>query len=256
MNISYLGTCSGTEPFENMHHTSLVLTANGRNYWFDAGENSAHRAYTSGINVLKTSAIFISHPHIDHIDGLPHLLFSIDKVSRVKSIDVGRISIFCSDKEVIEAAQYMCLKDSGDFRFSLEIKPLYDGIIFEDENVRVSALHNRHIKYDSVSKAKSYSFLVECEGKRIIYSGDVASPSELDELVSGGCDLLIMETGHHKVADVCEYCVSKGIKAMRLTHHGREIIYGREVCEAKVSEYNESLGTDIKICFDGMSEAL
>lgn len=34
-----LGSCSGTEPMPHRHHTIIVLTANGRNYFFDAGEN-------------------------------------------------------------------------------------------------------------------------------------------------------------------------------------------------------------------------
>ena len=47
---------------------------------------------------------------------------------------------------------------------------------------------------------------------------------ELDPLVGDGCDLLIMETGHHKVADVCDYVTSRPIGRLVLTHHGREIL--------------------------------
>ena len=80
LKIHYLGTCSGTEPMPDMHHCSLVLETEHGNYWFDAGENCAHRAYTSGIDVLKVRAIFVSHMHIDHIGGLPNLMFTINKV--------------------------------------------------------------------------------------------------------------------------------------------------------------------------------
>jgi len=68
-----LGSCSGTEPMIDRHHTSIVLEENGRNYFFDAGENAVHTAHTQGIDLTRTRAIFISHSHYDHIGGLTEL---------------------------------------------------------------------------------------------------------------------------------------------------------------------------------------
>ena len=79
IKLTLLGTCSGTEPMPNRHHCSLVFEINGQNYWFDAGENCSHRAYTSGIKVSDVRAVFVSHMHIDHIGGLANLIFTIYK---------------------------------------------------------------------------------------------------------------------------------------------------------------------------------
>ena len=58
-NILFLGTCSGTEPIEGMHHSSMVIEINGLYYWFDAGENCSRTASEMGVNLLKVKSIFI-----------------------------------------------------------------------------------------------------------------------------------------------------------------------------------------------------
>ena len=75
--IRFLGTCSGTEPFKNMHHTSFLIEEKGKTYWFDAGENCSRLAFLQGVDMLSVSSIFISHPHIDHIGGLLNLILLI-----------------------------------------------------------------------------------------------------------------------------------------------------------------------------------
>ena len=42
------------------HHQSFVVEAGGLYYWFCAGESCSYRAYTSGIDVTRVRAVFIS----------------------------------------------------------------------------------------------------------------------------------------------------------------------------------------------------
>ena len=95
MNLHILGTCSGTEPMPGRHHMAFAIEAGERLYWFDAGENSAYTAHLMGVDLLALRAIIISHSHLDHIDGLPHLLFTLMKLNRrtedrARSLDAGR----------------------------------------------------------------------------------------------------------------------------------------------------------------------
>lgn len=256
IKIHFLGTCSGTEPFPDMHHCSFIMEITGMNYWFDAGENCAHRAHTSGINVLNTVAIFVSHPHLDHIGGMANLLGCMTKLcnrGKMPLLHNNTLQVYFPDFKVFEAIKTVCCgSETHRFPFRLEEHNITDGLIYEDANVQVFAKHNCHLKEDGSNGWHSYSFLIMSEGKKIVYSGDVAKPEELDELIGDGCDVLIMETGHHKVTDICDYAISRNVRQLYFNHHGREIINNRLACETIISEKSKHSGIYIEICCDGM----
>jgi len=258
MKIHFLGTCSGTEPMPNMHHQSWILEVNGVNYWFDAGENCAHRAYTSGIDVTKTAALFVSHPHIDHIGGLPNILQCMLKLTgryKKELIRDNTLTILFPDLPLLDAIKRIafCGRTTTG-RFQIHGEQISDGIIFQDENIKVTALHNAHMKEDGTNGWHSFSFLIETENKRIVFSGDVRSHEELLPLLKDSCDLLIMETGHHDVETVMAFACNQGVKELHLTHHGRQIIENRPFYEDMAIKYSSKNSTNIRICYDGMDE--
>ena len=262
MKIHYLGTCSGTEPMPDMHHTSCVFETGGSVYWLDAGENAAHRAYTSEIDFLATRAIFVSHAHIDHIGGLANLLFVFHKLNSIYKTPLYRDNklVLClPDKTFFEPVKKIAFGNrDGEARqrFTIEERTVTDGVVYEDENVKITAYHNTHLGDADVSGWHSFSFVVEAEGKRIVCSGDIKDYSELDRILVDGCDLLIGETGHHKVERVLDYVKTNGVKAFRFIHHGREILGDRAAAEKSVADFTAENGIDVKICFDGMAEVL
>ena len=255
IKINFLGTCSGTEPMPDMHHSSLIIDINDKLLWFDAGENAAYRAYTSGIDIMKTKALFVSHPHIDHIGGLANILTCMNKIIWRYNTELfydNTLNIYFPDYEVFEAVKTVATANRYSLHYKISEHPMLDGVIFDDGETRVTALHNKHLHEDGSSGWHSYSFIIDTEGRRIVHSGDLAAPSELDSLLASGCDALIMETGHHKLADVCEYAAQHGVRHLYLTHHGREILADIDGAKRRCEEYAKLYGINITVCHDGL----
>ena len=65
------------------------------------------------------------------------------------------------------------------------------------------------------------------------------------------CDLFLMETGHHKVEDVCHWLVDSGkdIGQLMFVHHGLAVLEdpGGELAKAKAIR-----GEMVALAYDGM----
>ena len=257
--IHFLGTCSGTEPMAGMHHTSIVIEVGEYYYWFDGGEGCAYTAHTSGMDVLRTKALFVSHPHLDHMAGLPNLFSCMRKLiwREKRSLkNDNTLEVFFPGLETFRAIKLVACSGNDSFKFLFKMNEhdlSEDGVIFEDENIKVSAMHNCHLGEDGSNGWHSYSFLIEIGLMRIVYSGDVKTPTELDEFMEEGCDLFIMETGHHSVTDVCEYAMNRKVERLYFTHHGREIINNRPRAEKIIKRYSREAGIPITIASDMMT---
>ena len=240
IKLIFLGTGSGTESMPNRHHSSFVMEVDGTLYWFDAGENCSHRAHTSGMDLTRVRAIFLSHMHIDHTGGLANLLFTINKITRmhkIPHINNNSYDVYVPDLDPFHAIQRIAFYPSveANTRVAIAAHEVKDGLVFEDENLRVTAFHNTHLKETGENGWHSYSYRIEVDGKVLVFSGDVGSPAELDACIAGGCDCLIMETGHHKLSDVCEYAAQQGVGRMLLTHHHRNMMKDMAAAEAFVA---------------------
>ncbi len=256
MRLTFLGTCAGTEPMPGRRHSSFVVEHNDALYWFDTGENCSYAAHLLGIDLLSTRAIFITHRHVDHVGGLPNLLWTIRKLNTFSELDPKplhdrTVQVFMPDMSIWDAV-WGLVKKYPDFTFPIEAAPPEDGLVFEEDGLRVVAAHNNHLGQPAENEPwESFSYRIEADGRRVVYSGDIAAPSDVEPLL-GRTDLVLMETGHHTVEDVSTYLRDSGHTIGRLgfVHHGRAVLADPD---GELKKAQGILGDGVFLAEDGMS---
>jgi len=253
MKLYFLGSCSGTEPMPDRKHESVALEVNDKLYWIDAGEGCSYTAHNMGLDLLKVKHIFISHTHMDHVGGLGNLLWNVRKLvgRREQQPVYGDLELYIPVKETFDGFMKILYNTEG--RFETEYKMNYNsvqnGVLLDDGTVKVTAFANTHLRKYETDKPLSFSFRIETEGKSLVYSGDVGTYSDLEEVIGNGCDAIIVETGHFGVEVACNYFKSKNIGKIFFNHHGREIL---NYLEESLKKVKNTFGENGKICYDTM----
>ena len=207
MKLLFIGTSHGV-PEPTRRCSSCVLEVCGSYYLIDMGTQVIEDLRKRGIAVEDVRLAICSHPHGDHTDGL---ISFVDLVNwYFKSADP---LILLPDSRMIAplCAWISATDERKPLRGDLRIDSFREGIAYEDENLRVTAIRTQHC-------ANSYALLFEGEGKKILYTGDLCRPSvDFPQIAfETELDLLVCETAHFSPDDCIP--VFDQTKAKRILH--------------------------------------
>ncbi len=164
MKIHVIGTSHGA-PEKNRACTATLLETQGQFYVIDAGSSVEKYMADNDLNPEAINGIFITHMHDDHVGTITGLL----KVLRTYH-GTAKANIYLPEQKGIDALiVWLDAMHSSNWPHNrLPILPISEGEVFKDEFVTVSAVKTDHIKgFDT------FAFVVECEGKRIVFTGDL-----------------------------------------------------------------------------------
>lgn len=203
MKISFLGTGHGIPDAE--HHCSCtLLETNDKIYVFDPGAPLTDLLLQTGRDVNSVKDIFVTHCHADHTFGMIHFI---------------QLSVWA-----FKSAEFCCYLPQPEFKevlmplLSLNEKRAFpadrigfetvsEGTFFDDGTVKVTAYRTRHL-----GTKPSYSFLVEAENKKILFSGDLSPELKYDDFpvkaYDGDVDMMILEMAHFS-PEQCEPYLKK-----------------------------------------------
>jgi ribonuclease BN (tRNA processing enzyme) len=200
--VVLLGT--GTpNPEPDRSGPAVAIVVNDTAYLVDFGPGIVRRAAAmspgyggdiEALNVERLKVAFLTHLHSDHSAGLPDLILTPWVAGRDEPLELY------GPEGVAEMADHILKAYDADIRYRLDgLEPandqgwqvnahtLDDGVVYEDDNVKVEAFRVRHGTWEN-----AFGFRFTTADRVIVISGDVAPDPTVEEYASGA-DILIHE---------------------------------------------------------------
>ncbi len=208
MKITFLGSSHGV-PEPNRKCSCIMLEAGENVYFIDMGTPAIDQLVRRGISIDRVKGVFITHMHGDHTNGLIQF---VDLITwYYKTPDPVICLPIPEAKNVINSWLEVTL--NGHTK-ELEYRETRPGIVFDDGVIRVTAIATRHC-------LKSYSYLVECEGKSVLFTGDLRRPGEdFPEIARKmHIDLAVCESAHFPATEYLDVFEQCNIVRVCITHY-------------------------------------
>lgn len=225
MRITFLGTSHGNHTYSR-YNSSTLLQVREADYLIDCGEPVAGTLVRREIGFERLHALFVTHMHADHLGGLSELL----NMER-KQGTPGQFVCYLPEEGLAATEAYLSAiylsPDRSPARAPL--RPVCPGLVHEDENLRVTAVISAHLagSFDGVrlgpepNGMQAFSYIIEAEGKRIAFSGDICGGLKghaMDHLANERLDLLVMEMTHFQPQDILPVIARRQIGQLALYH--------------------------------------
>lgn len=194
MKLTFLGTSHGV-PEHHRFCSCTMITVGEKNYIIDAGAPVVDLLRRRGLTTEDITAIFITHGHGDHIDGLPQFLDLATWYFRETTTE-----IYLPTQKVIDALYtWNATVNSKVATESTKCRLLLytAGVIYDDGNLKVTAIATTHCP-------GSHAFLLEGDGKTVIYTGDLG-PVDKDAPklhVAEHFDAMVCESAHFAITNM------------------------------------------------------
>jgi ribonuclease BN (tRNA processing enzyme) len=198
-SVVVLGT-GNPNPDPDRSGPAVAIIVNGTPYLVDAGAGvmrRAEQAYRAGVTALTRNSIgvvFLTHLHSDHTIGLPDVIHTGWVMGREAPLKVfGPKGTRDMTLHLQEAWRLDVRIRSDGLQphtangWQVESKDVWEGVVYQDSNVTVSAFPVPHANW---VEALGYKFVTR--DRTIVISGDTR-PNDAVVEACNGCDVLIHE---------------------------------------------------------------
>lgn len=200
----HVGLCGAGSPFPDDKRTGpcTLVMAGTQTLVFDAGNAATRNLGKMGVSHGQINAIFLTHFHSDHLDGLGELLLQrwvstgnvrpapVYGPPGVQRVVAGLREVYAQDESYRVAHHGEAIVPSSGFGGEarpFEVTAQRDLLIYQEGGVEVHAFAVDHAP---VHPAVGYR--ISYKGRSVVLSGDTR-PSDAVRLQSKGVDVLVHE---------------------------------------------------------------
>ena len=208
MKITFVGSSHGV-PEAHRKCTCIMIEVGENVYFVDMGSSAMDALRTRGLDIDAVKGIFVTHMHGDHINGLPEYLELLTWY--FKTADPVVCLPMLDAVDVIKDWIRVTLSgESREFQYR-EVQP---GVVYDDGVLKVTAIPTQHC-------LKSYAYIVEAEGKTVLFTGDLKNPDvDFPEAAQQLLlDLVVCECAHFNASDYLPVFEKCDIKKVCVTHY-------------------------------------
>lgn len=183
--------------------------------WVDAGPGSLAELLRH-TTLARLDAVWLSHLHLDHIGDLLNAYYALaygELPARTP------LPVYAPAALAVRLAGFFAQPDAVFLSDVLDLRPLHDGHEVVVEDLRLTSRAVEH-------GTEAYALRAESSSHTLVYSGDCAPCSALDELAVNA-DLLLCEANdphpnavHHTPSQAGELARRTGAKQLVVTHVG------------------------------------
>ncbi len=234
MKITFLGTSHGV-PAADRYCSSAMIETGGKIYLIDAGAPVVDCLLRLDKKIDDVRAVFTTHEHGDHINGLLSLCDLSNWYYRNAAFSValtdsrlaGRLSALI---EVTSAAPLDTQR--------IKLLTVGEGYSYEDENIKITYFPTGHVNSEY---GKSFAILAEADGKKALFSGDMAGNGDFPKIASEEkLDLIVCEFAHFTFERIAPHIAS--CKADRFLFNHVWPMSKLDDIKARAGEFKTNLG--------------
>lgn len=235
MKLTFLGTCHGAQE-KNRYLTCMLLEVGDAMYLIDAGAPFLYLLKNMDKDIGKFKACFITHMHGDHAlhaynyaVGCPGILY-LPEEEDIKQMEDLIYFMHCEWHYMHRGAcKINCVTDHN------------LGAFYNDGTIKVTAIPTKHL-----ARGKSFAYMVEAEGKRVLFTGDLAGDFSDYPAVTEKYDFdaVICELTHFEVETAIPKFNKTRTKKIYFNHV-------RDDKVALITEHKDEVKVDYHITNDG-----
>lgn len=224
IRINFLGTSHGYAE-KNRFVSATLIEAGLHSYLIDAGAPVEALMINNDKKLEDLRGLFITHMHEDHIGCLSNV---IDPLQRYRYND--KVTCFLPEKSGIDAfLDWMDALHNNRKKLTDTVKfeAVSEGVFFENKDIKVTAIPTLHLEN---GKYPAFAYMVEAEGKRILFTGDmwIGFPEFAKVIGNREYDLIVCEMAHAELRDVWERIAQSKTKKLIFNHYNMPRMEGWE----------------------------